>query len=232
LAFEWGLVMKMKFVGWAAALAMVGAALSVGRVDAAVQILSGSGGPNPSENVLFTNNPVDGLTVQGITNLTSALVDFTGLETLHATGGQAKLGAVDGDFSQVSWKLDTPNTGYENLKFNILFPDNESTLGPDAGTITIDVLNQFGVHTIFVDSLSSAGNNFFQVHTTNGDLITQVTLTGTPWTTLEDVRIGDDPPISAVPELSTWTMMLIGFGGLGLVAYRRTRKLTALPSIS
>jgi hypothetical protein len=36
----------------------------------------------------------------------------------------------------------------------------------------------------------------------------------------------DDPPISGVPELSTWAMMLIGFGGIGFVAYRRTRKLS------
>lgn len=31
----------------------------------------------------------------------------------------------------------------------------------------------------------------------------------------------------AVPELSTWAMMLIGFGGLGLITYRRAKKLPA-----
>jgi len=36
--------------------------------------------------------------------------------------------------------------------------------------------------------------------------------------------------VAAAPELSTWAMMLIGFAGLGLVAYRRarTRAVTAL----
>jgi hypothetical protein len=29
---------------------------------------------------------------------------------------------------------------------------------------------------------------------------------------------------SGVPELSTWAMMLIGFGGIGFLAYRRTKK--------
>jgi fibronectin-binding autotransporter adhesin len=29
---------------------------------------------------------------------------------------------------------------------------------------------------------------------------------------------------SGVPELSTWLMMLIGFGGIGFLAYRRTKK--------
>jgi choice-of-anchor C domain-containing protein len=32
--------------------------------------------------------------------------------------------------------------------------------------------------------------------------------------------------VSAVPEASTWAMMLIGFAGLGLVAYRRARRTT------
>jgi hypothetical protein len=29
--------------------------------------------------------------------------------------------------------------------------------------------------------------------------------------------------ITAVPELSTWAMMLVGFAGLGFAGYRRTR---------
>jgi hypothetical protein len=32
------------------------------------------------------------------------------------------------------------------------------------------------------------------------------------------------PIASAVPEPSTWAMMLLGFGGLGLAGYRRTKK--------
>ncbi|HLL27600.1 MAG TPA: PEPxxWA-CTERM sorting domain-containing protein [Xanthobacteraceae bacterium] len=32
---------------------------------------------------------------------------------------------------------------------------------------------------------------------------------------------------SGVPEPSTWAMMLIGFAGIGLLAYRRSRKLAA-----
>jgi choice-of-anchor C domain-containing protein len=33
---------------------------------------------------------------------------------------------------------------------------------------------------------------------------------------------------SAVPELSTWGMMLIGFAGLGLIAYRRARRASSI----
>jgi choice-of-anchor C domain-containing protein len=34
----------------------------------------------------------------------------------------------------------------------------------------------------------------------------------------------DNVAVSAVPELSTWAMMLLGFAGVGLVAYRRSKK--------
>jgi PEP-CTERM motif len=32
------------------------------------------------------------------------------------------------------------------------------------------------------------------------------------------------PPVSAVPEPSTWAMMLLGFAGIGFMAYRRNAK--------
>jgi len=37
----------------------------------------------------------------------------------------------------------------------------------------------------------------------------------------------DNVQVSAVPELSTWGMMLIGFAGMGLLAYRRSKKTSA-----
>jgi hypothetical protein len=30
-------------------------------------------------------------------------------------------------------------------------------------------------------------------------------------------------PAGSVPEPATWAMMIVGFGGLGFVAYRRSR---------
>jgi choice-of-anchor C domain-containing protein len=34
----------------------------------------------------------------------------------------------------------------------------------------------------------------------------------------------DNVAVSAVPELSTWAMMLLGFAGVGFIAYRRSKK--------
>lgn len=62
--------------------------------------------------------------------------------------------------------------------------------------------------------------DFHGIPTTGGELgftalTTHVVLAG------EDIQTG-------VPELSTWAMMLIGFAGIGLVAYRRKRKTLAI----
>ena len=221
--------MKRLGVGFAALIVCAGA--SSFSAEAGIQILTGSNVANTTDNLLFNNNPPDGFTVQGITNNSASLVNFTGLETLHGGGGQAALGAVDGAFGQVSWILNTPNTGYTDLKFSVDFPDDKNTPGKDSGLITITILNQSGQTTILQNQqLSSNGLNAFQAQATGGDLITQVTLTGTPWTSVQQVRFGGIEPISisaAVPELSTWAMMLIGFGGIGFLAYRRNKKTIA-----
>ena len=54
--------------------------------------------------------------------------------------------------------------------------------------------------------------------------------TGTPWigdaanaTDLSDLFVAD-AIAGAVPEPSTWAMMLLGFAGIGFMAYRRKSK--------
>lgn len=42
-----------------------------------------------------------------------------------------------------------------------------------------------------------------------------------PWLMVSEVQFNG---VNAVPELSTWIMMLLGFAGVGFVAYRRQRK--------
>ena len=39
-------------------------------------------------------------------------------------------------------------------------------------------------------------------------------------------QVGNQPAIGAVPEPSTWAMMILGFAGIGVMAYRRRRVVT------
>jgi hypothetical protein len=39
----------------------------------------------------------------------------------------------------------------------------------------------------------------------------------------DNITIGSQTPQGAIPELSTWAMLLLGFAGIGFVAYRKRR---------
>jgi outer membrane lipase/esterase len=43
-----------------------------------------------------------------------------------------------------------------------------------------------------------------------------------------EATLPDGFSVAAVPELSTWAMLLIGFAGLGFMAYRRKSKLALM----
>jgi hypothetical protein len=42
--------------------------------------------------------------------------------------------------------------------------------------------------------------------------------------TFSNISLTDSPAVQAVPEPSTWAMMVLGFAGVGLLSYRRTRR--------
>jgi len=42
--------------------------------------------------------------------------------------------------------------------------------------------------------------------------------------TINSLTVGTTSAVAAVPEASTWAMLVLGFAGLGLVSYRRTRR--------
>jgi hypothetical protein len=42
--------------------------------------------------------------------------------------------------------------------------------------------------------------------------------------TFEGLSLTDSPEVAAVPEPSTWAMMMLGFAGLGVMSYRKSRR--------
>lgn len=61
----------------------------------------------------------------------------------------------------------------------------------------------------------------------NNNLLSSLNVGGN---TFEDIGIQQDftPPPPGTPEPSTWAMLIIGFGGMGYLAYRRRNGKTAL----
>jgi hypothetical protein len=100
-----------------------------------------------------------------------------------------------------------------------------------AGSITVTVTDNFGQDFIFFTA--NANQNFGPFG------VSAVTGTGE---FIDSVRISVDSPndfrfarqfdfgnalAPAVPEASTWAMMLLGFAGIGFMAYRRRNQLAA-----
>src|SRR5262249_52334195 len=138
-------------------------------------------------------------------------------------------------FTNISWSLTNPlggNPGYTDLKFNVIYsdptpyngnPKNDPNPGDDTSPITITIKDNFGATFSLTSSLGTNGQNFFQAHSSAGEYITDVTLSSTyDMERLEQIRLGGIA--SAVPEPSTWAMMMLGFAGVGFMAYRRKSK--------
>lgn len=184
--------------------------------QAAIFITSGSGGPNPDENVLFNTGGQTGTTITGHTNSTNLLVNFTGLEQIHADGGQADITAVDGGFKYLEWSMDDTDTGYSDLKINIL-----ANLD---GEVTLTFYDQFGNDYSDVFDISKSGQNFFQAHVDQGSLIMFATLSTTQDINhVQQVRLGVFETVSEIPEPAAWMTMIAGFGMVGF-ALRRNGK--------
>jgi hypothetical protein len=94
------------------------------------------------------------------------------------------------------------------------------------GTFDIAAIDQFGA--MFPASFTiGPGSNFFTLSATNNELITDVLITGavgslapTGFNEFAHPRISG---ASVIPEPSTWALMMVGFTGLGFVAFRRGR---------
>ncbi|WP_068877503.1 PEPxxWA-CTERM sorting domain-containing protein, partial [Phenylobacterium sp. CCH9-H3] len=80
----------------------------------------------------------------------------------------------------------------------------DKTLDPyDPGPVTFDGMTN---------------NSFFNFKATDGDVFTHISFTTSGDVALGQLRLGD---ITAVPEPSTWAMMIMGFGFAGALMRRR-----------
>ncbi|WFU18735.1 PEPxxWA-CTERM sorting domain-containing protein [Bradyrhizobium sp. CB3481] len=193
-------------------------------VKADLVITSVNGNGSFDYNVLFKDvytNVAPGGEILGYGNGANGpqLITFTSGDIL-STGpqGQAVIQAGTtggGVFDDLSFAASGAATGFTSLLFNIR-------------TDTATQVQFSG----FVDALAGSsetlfnltnGSNFFLVTATNNQLIRSGTFTaiGGNFDSIEQIRLDAAAIAPAVPEPSTWAMMILGFAGVGFIAYRR-----------
>jgi hypothetical protein len=211
---------KMTIFASAAAMAIAATATPA---SAAITVCASAGCVQPSSNLLF-NNATTGLSITSGLNNSPQIVRLNSNEAIQGiASGQARVTGVDGNLTFLEILLD-PSGTFSQIEFNLNAAAN--------GTAT---LSFFGVGNNLLNvgntnfAINASGQNFFAAF---NETISRVTISSTSQLTdVRQIRIGGFAAASAVPEPSTWALMLLGFGGMG-VAMRRTRRQATLQQMA
>jgi len=224
--------MRLYLLTAASALALLVAAPA----SAAIVISTGAGTIQPDENLLFTNNPDNGLTIEGITNQSGTLVSIAGGETLVGNGGQARIESLDGSLNTTFAYngLSGQTLGFDLSDSSLAFTESEFRIFVGRGTATQATLTYFDTAgTQFQETFAIPSNGFFNAYAIDNQLIDYFSFSANG--SIEDVRQirlggftsldGGGGGAGVVPEPATWALMILGFGGAGsmLRAKRRRR---------
>jgi hypothetical protein len=191
--------------------------------SAAVFLCDGANCVNTDENVLV--DAQTGNQVLGVTNQTNATVVFSGEPLVQQASGQASIGAADGLLNDLTFSL-VDGWTFETAIFNLSpFPgpaDNEAT------RVFITYLDSLGNTGMLERELAVNGNNFTGIYGTEGELFTSISFAFPGETGIQDfrqLRLGgvSQPVVGAIPEPTTWAMMLLGFGAIGFGMRRRKK---------
>jgi hypothetical protein len=190
------------------------AGLSFATTASATITIEAGNNPQPGEQNILLNQGT-GTTVTGNTNMSGTLVDFsssTGQTLVVNSSGQAFISTNSGNGLLTSINVSSPLNVFTDFIAN---PNN-------SGAFTVTVKANDGTFTH--DFAGGTGQNFVTVLAANGETISSVAFTADNpslgFNQFQQPRISG---ISAVPEPSTWAMMLLGFLGLAF-AFRQSRR--------
>jgi hypothetical protein len=126
---------------------------------------------------------------------------------------------INGGFTYTSPNLDVgPNTGASNI---VVFP-NGGTFLDETSTLQLTFLNPLGAAGVDPIVGGALGPSF----ECTGSFSCQFNGPGPNGPgPFGDVRFVDGGIATAVPEASTWAMLLLGFASVGFMAYRRKTEL-------
>jgi hypothetical protein len=147
-------------------------------------------------------------------------IDFlTNVNIQHASG-EADIKVANGD-PAMNWLLLTPENGTAFNEFSFRGQLFNNANQP----VTVTITDQHG--TLFNFTISDNGDfgpYGYEALQNSNEYIKSVLITGNGagFAELKQFGFGLDTSLnSAVPEPSTWAMMILGFAGVGFMAYRR-----------
>jgi hypothetical protein len=208
----------IKTRGLLAAALIAGATVISTAANASLVLSFGNGG-STDQNVIFQNvtgNNTTSLTTDTNSNPANR-VTFESNEALTGTNssGQARISDTNNNgFDTLTWFMANSSLGFTANVFNI----NDLT----ATLANITVVTNLQTKTYLNVAIDLNGNNFFTLESGDGEFIKSVSILALNGGLFEDVRqerLGGVQ--TAVPEASTWAMMILGFAGVGFLAYRR-----------
>jgi hypothetical protein len=190
---------------------IAGLSFASSTASASVVFLPGNNPQPDEENILF--NGGSGTTVSGLTNQSDTLVNFrssTGQTLIASSMGQAAINTNDNGGLLTSIVVTSPTHFFQDFIANLM------TSGP----FTVTATANDGTFTSAVQP-GGSGSNFITIVAQGNEDISSIAFNSSAgFNSFQQPRISG---VSAIPEPSTWVMMLLGFAGLGF-AFRQSRR--------
>ena len=208
-------------------------------VSAAVSLCSNTDNSLPKcgatdVNVLVdqkTGNPVTASDNDAGTNVTYEFSSTLDQTLVQAASGQANVSSSDGVINEIVFAIIGGTA--DLITFNLL-PLGPQSTGIDAMTVTVTSMATIsGMLTTKILNLSPSGNNFYGIQANGGDVLTGLTFNGFTSTAtgtnvgiqaLQQVRLDLTGSVAAVPEPTTWMLMLLGMAGIGFSMRRKDKQ--------
>jgi hypothetical protein len=178
-----------------------------------------------AESEVFLQSQTD--TMTGFGNIGSQtglpLVEFMSTNALDLANGNATItpAAKGGKASFANLDITIPGHTFTDLIFDVQMLNAFSSTGE---SLTVSAWDGSTLERTFTyDTLAHDADINFIVADASG--LTAVDLSSP--TGLKQAKHFDVSGVDAIPESSTWSMMLLGFAGLGYAAWRGGRKQTA-----
>lgn len=136
------------------------------------------------------------------------LVSFTSPTVVDAKNGFASIDAVSKSLYHDLTITIAKGFTFTDVVFDISSPDPFTIAASNGGTASLSDLKN--------------GNDEFTAFAINGTNLTWITLhSDIGFSQIKQFELSGVTAVTAVPEPTTWAMMILGFAGVGFLAYRR-----------